>query len=302
MRYATLVLLFAAPLSADEPAKPPTKDPGPTQFEVRLVDNSTLKAVLQDEKLDVQTKYGKLSVPIADVRRIDFGLRLSADAVKKIDALVAELGNPNEQKRADAAAALSALRERAVPALRRAAKGRDAEHAARARELLDQILESIGDDRADPRDEDVIQTDGFTVVGRIETAALKARTTHFGELQLKIADLRGLRSPDAEPDAAAVNALPDPGSLTNYEVHIGKTFYFTVTGAVQGSLWGTDVYTTDSTLALAAVHVGVLKPGQTGVVKVTMLPSPPAFQGSTKNGVTSSGYGVYRAAFKVGKP
>ena len=52
-------------------------------------------------------------------------------------------------------------------------------------------------------------------------------------------------------------------------------------------MWGTDVYTSDSTLATAAVHAGVLQPGQTGVVKVTILPGQAAYQGSTRNSVRS---------------
>ena len=37
------------------------------------------------------------------------------------------------------------------------------------------------------------------------------------------------------------------------------------------NLWGTDTYTADSTLALAAVHAGVLKPGYK-VTEPTKLP------------------------------
>jgi hypothetical protein len=34
-------------------------------------------------------------------------------------------------------------------------------------------------------------------------------------------------------------------------------------------------------------------------VRVTILPPPPAFGGSTQNGVTSSPYGAYPAAYQV---
>ncbi|MFL5339386.1 MAG: LCCL domain-containing protein [Gemmataceae bacterium] len=297
------LLLLAAPLAAQEPPGPtPKKEPAATVLELRLVDNSTLKAVLLNDKIDIATKYGRLSVPAADVQRIDFGLRLSPELLKKIDAAIADLANSSEKARETAVAALLAYRERAVPALKRASQGRNAELSAKARELLEQIQESFGDERVSAREEDVIRTDGFDVVGKIETPTLRARTSHFGELEFKITDLRAVRLPGAEPDAVAVSALPDPGSLTQYGAQIGKTFYFHVTGAPGGSLWGTDVYTTDSTLAAAAVHCGILKPGQTGVVKVTMMASPPAFQGSTRHGLTSSGYGQYPAAYKVSKP
>jgi hypothetical protein len=81
--------------------------------------------------------------------------------------------------------------------------------------------------------------------------------------------------------------LPDPGNLTNYAQSVGQSFYFRVTGNTSGPIWGTDVYTHDSSLAAAAVHAGVLQEGESGVVKVTMLPALPQYHGSTNNGVTS---------------
>ncbi len=306
LRTLPLMLFVTAPLFAQPPGKSdnPAAKKGPEAgaVELRLADNSTLRAVLLDQKIEVLTKYGRLSVPAADIQRLDVGLRLSAGEVKKIEAAVADLANPGEAAHENAIAAVLKLRERALPALRKASLGRNAELSAKARELLDQIQESLGDEKIVAREEDVIQTDGFTVVGRIETPTLRARTAHFGELELKIVDLRGLRLPNAAPEAMAVNALPDPGSLTQYGQQIGKTFYFTVTGAANGSLWGTDVYTTDSTLAAAAVHCGIVKPGQSGVVKVTILASPPTFTGSTRHGIASSPYTQYPAAYKLSKP
>jgi hypothetical protein len=100
---------------------------------------------------------------------------------------------------------------------------------------------------------------------------------------------------DDTPAAAA------PANLQELQGQIGKTFRFTVTGAATGPVWGTNVYTSDSLLASVAVHAGVLKVGQTGVVKVTIVAPPPQFAGSTKNGITSSGYGAWPGAYTVGK-
>ena len=94
---------------------------------------------------------------------------------------------------------------------------------------------------------------------------------------------------------------PDPGVLRAGENDIGKSFYFEVLGDVKGSLWGTDTYTTDSTLASAAVHAGVLKPGEKGVVKVTIMPGEPSYQASTRNGVSSSPWGAWKCSFSVEK-
>ena len=79
----------------------------------------------------------------------------------------------------------------------------------------------------------------------------------------------------------------------------GTTYYFRVTGASDGSLWGTDVYTGDSLLSVAAVHAGAVKPGETAVVRVTVLRPLNHYQGSVRNGVASNDYGRYGTAYRV---
>jgi hypothetical protein len=79
----------------------------------------------------------------------------------------------------------------------------------------------------------------------------------------------------------------------------GTTYYFRVTGSVDGSLWGTDVYTGDSTLPAAAVHAGAVKAGETTVVRVTVMPPLTQYQGSFRNGVTSHDFGRFGAAYRV---
>ena len=72
-----------------------------------------------------------------------------------------------------------------------------------------------------------------------------------------------------------------------------------MTGSSGGALWGTDIYTLDSSLSVAAVHMGVLKPGQTGYVRVTILGPTANFSGSTRNGLSSSNFQNYPGAYKV---
>lgn len=95
---------------------------------------------------------------------------------------------------------------------------------------------------------------------------------------------------------------PDPGYLTQYRGQDGKSFFFRVVGATDGTVWGTDLYTDDSRLAAAAVHAGVLAVGQAGIVKVTMVKPDGAFRGSTRNGVTTLDYGDWPSAYQVERP
>ena len=82
---------------------------------------------------------------------------------------------------------------------------------------------------------------------------------------------------------------------------VGATYYFRVTGVTEGQLWGTDIYSGDSTIGAAAVHAGLLKPGKTDVLRVTVVAPPEKFPGTVRNGVTSTEYGRYQYAWRLSK-
>jgi len=90
-----------------------------------------------------------------------------------------------------------------------------------------------------------------------------------------------------------------PANMLNLCDPIGATYYFRVTGEATGSLWGTDVYTGDSAIAAAAVHAGLVKVGETAVVKITVENPLPRYQGSVRNGVTSHEFGQYVTAYRL---
>jgi hypothetical protein len=304
MRFSASILAVylslaacVAPGLADGPDRPATG-----LIHVRFTDGSTLKLALKDAKIDVATPYGRLSVPVGDIRQIEFATRLGEDATKRIEEAMPNLAHSQFAKREAASAELLKLREKAYPALLEAARHKDPEVARRANELLDRIRELVPAEHLEVRKFDVLQTADSKFSGRIEVPALKALSAQFGDVQLKLSDIRSLAVPGAAEDEPVVaHADVDPGSLIGYQDKLGKTFWFRITGAVTGSLWGTDVYTADSALASSAVHAGILKTGETGVVKVTMMASPPTFAGSTRNGVTSMAYGPFVAAYKVSR-
>ena len=95
------------------------------------------------------------------------------------------------------------------------------------------------------------------------------------------------------------NPLPNPGNLSNFKDLLGGAYYFTVTGINAGSLWGTDFYTSDSPLATAVVHAGVLGLNQSGTVKVTIGAGKSSYASSTRNGITSSEYGAFASSYSV---
>jgi hypothetical protein len=67
-------IAFAGIARGQEKATPVAKAEG-NAIEVRFADDSHVKMVLQTSSIDVVTRYGRLTVPTSDIRRIEFGER-----------------------------------------------------------------------------------------------------------------------------------------------------------------------------------------------------------------------------------
>lgn len=65
-----------------------------------------------------------------------------------------------------------------------------------------------------------------------------------------------------------------------------------------GPVWGTNPYTSDSAVCMAALHAGVIGPNG-GVVHLSPAPGQSSYRGSTRNGVITSEYGSWDASFRV---
>jgi hypothetical protein len=277
----------------------------PVDVEVKYIDDSTMKLKILDPQVELITKYGPLQIPVADVRRIEFASRTPPEVAERINAAIVNLGHPDFAVREQATAELKGYRERAYGPLLKATKHADPEVSRRADDAARYIQNRVPAAQLEARDVDVIYTEDSKVTGRLSCVYLRVSTFQFGEQQLKVADVRTLRSTSGASEEGA-NAGPAPANLMAFQNQFGKEMTYTVTGAQPGGqgtgVWGTDVYTLDSNLAAAAVHAGVLQPGQSGVVRVRIVASPPQFVGSQRNGMGSSGYGHYpQGAFEFVK-
>jgi hypothetical protein len=63
-----------------------------------------------------------------------------------------------------------------------------------------------------------------------------------------------------------------------------------------GSVWGTDIYTTDSNVCNAAKHAGVIG-SDGGAITFKMAGGCSKYVASNTNGVSSSSWGSYEASF-----
>ena len=121
----------------------------------------------------------------------------------------------------------------------------------------------------------------------------------------------GISSEEYEAcDGSYQLSAPAPGDVavapTNMSDYIGKydiLYIFKVTGQTDEAIWGgkNNVYTTDSHIGTAAVHAGVLKAGQTGIVKIKIMPGQNAYPEITRYGITSHEFGEWDGSYQFVK-
>jgi hypothetical protein len=146
-----------------------------------------------EEFLNIETKYGKLIAPTTDLRRIEFGIRPPAEVALKIDDAIKRLNHEKFQERENALKELVTIGSPAYLSLHRAAKSKEPEVIQRASQALEQIRKKVPEGKLRIREDDLIQTAEFTVIGRVVNPTIKAKSAIFGESLLKVEDLRGVR-------------------------------------------------------------------------------------------------------------
>jgi hypothetical protein len=243
-RLLPLLVVLAIPVRAADPPAPKPKSADPSGMaDVRFADGSSVRMLLTQSSVDITTRYGKLSVPVADIRRIEFGTRFPAGLQDRIDAAIGKLTDPDAKVRREVETELRGLREQAYPALKRAAASADVDRALQATLLVRWLEEKVGKDNLKVRDQDTIHAAEFTASGRIEAPTLQGRTTYFGEVTVRVAELRSIRffgGPGAETelaiDAAKHAALSQDIWLdTGVDVSEGATLEVIAAGIVD--LW-----------------------------------------------------------------
>jgi serine/threonine protein kinase len=137
--------------------------------------------------------------------------------------------------------------------------------------------------------------------GRLFCTALAAMTQGVYYRHLPIHRKESFPEPFLKEvgNAEARLVLPDPRKLTGFRESLGQVLSFKVVGTTAGEVWGNNPYTGDSLLGKAAVHAGYLRPGEAGVVSVTVLPGQQSYMGSTKNGVTTRRWGAHGLSYRI---
>lgn len=83
----------------------------------------------------------------------------------------------------------------------------------------------------------------------------------------------------------------------------GRTFSFECPpDGVPAGVWGSDIYTGDSSICAAALHAGVITLEEGGKVTIEYRPGRTVYGSTTRNGITSNPFGQYHVSFMIRKP
>ncbi|MCM3874163.1 MAG: LCCL domain-containing protein [Pyrinomonadaceae bacterium] len=89
-----------------------------------------------------------------------------------------------------------------------------------------------------------------------------------------------------------------PAIMVSFEP--GKIYKFKCPSSGKESpVWGTDIYTLDSSICNAAVHAGKLTLESGGLVTIELRPGESAYKGTTRNGIKTNDYAKYGSSFVV---
>jgi hypothetical protein len=75
------------------------------------------------------------------------------------------------------------------------------------------------------------------------------------------------------------------------------TIYLPPGGVASGAIWGSDVYTDDSSIGTAAVHAGLISFENGGTVTIEIRRGQSQYQASTRYGISSASYGSWGGSF-----
>ncbi len=109
------------------------------------------------------------------------------------------------------------------------------------------------------------------------------------------------------PDTEAVVRAAEDQTLVMWNTSAGMVTFVPGTtlkfkcpaSGKESAVWGTDIYTLDSSICNAAVHAGKLKLESGGPVTIELRPGESSYKGSTRNGIKTNDYGQYGSSFVV---
>jgi hypothetical protein len=231
MRWrALLLLLMICPSTFGQESKS-------APARVLLEDGGSIVCVVAVDALTVDTKYGPLKIPIADIRSIQFGVHFEAKEKELFDAASLGLASAVFKEREKSSADLLRFGRRAIPTLDDLAKSESPEVAGRAAAVHAKLLRAV--EKAPPAFDRIITADG-EIRGQIRAQSIKVKSPILGELHLPLSKLlsvsmRGSGTKSLDIDAARFGSSLETWMPTGMNPDRDDRLIFVADGSVD--LW-----------------------------------------------------------------
>jgi hypothetical protein len=286
----------------------------PRHVRLHLRDGSVLAGDLTVDKIDVETDFGRLSIPVERIVSFRPGLESSPERLVEIDELVEKLGhddfNTREQAQKDLLKLGLPLRREIEQRL--AANGdENAERRTRLAQILkdleqqaDQVDESADSQSSEPwARQDTIVTAHFTVVGKIVDQEFKV-VSKYGSLDVKLGDITFAgRAGGAKPEVrrtvvvAGTNLAQTNFKSSGLRVERGDKVTVRADGQIQMTPWGGGHSTTPD----GGAYYGWYRPNEIegGSLVAKIGDSGPVFKVGSKKTFVARQSGVIQFAMAM---
>jgi hypothetical protein len=218
------------------------------------MEGSVVSGTLSVEALTVKTAFGTLEVPVEHVVSFSPGLDSHPQLRKRIGRLIQQLGSNDAAERDQAQRELSDFGPAIRAQLEPFRQDQDAERKSRVEKILEELENAAEDDptaaassRPSLIDEDTVETDRFTVVGKISPESFRIETP-FGPLAVALKDIRYVaRESTAKPETRlrltvdATNLAPGGLKDTGLRIERGDRIVVTAAGQLVMTPWGNNV-------------------------------------------------------------
>jgi len=290
----------------DHPSKPESPPRDPRSIRLYLMDDSVITGLLSVADIEVETDFGKLTIPVDRIRSFRPGLASHPQLEKQVSELIDELGADQFDRREAAQRALLKLGPAVKEAVERHQDDTDNERRTRIKTILVEFDEQDEpgdeDDDAAARDQsvmiqrDTVETTEFTLVGRIVPKSFTVESP-YGPLTVKLSDIRSGQRDVAQRETLRKSFAVDGAHMvflglkeTNVRVERGDKVSILASGTLTMTPFGNRAFSTPDGAANFGWYVEGKIPG--GALVARMGDSGPIFKVGSKHTFTAERAGT----------
>lgn len=235
---AIILVLFAGSTRAQESIKK-ENEPSVLFYVVNLTDGSRLVTTILQKDIRIATKYGELSVPLEEIKKIEFGFHCPPEREKEIIDCINNLGSDDFKKRENAQFRLVKIGHLAYPFIKKSFKNsNDLEIARRAEATAEKIQLRTSSNLLLLKNYDYLETKEFAIAGKIKGETLRVWSHHVGEITLgfhSICSIGERSNPDGQ--IIPINATLHSNQWLDSKIKINQGIRLVISTKGQVDLW-----------------------------------------------------------------